>query len=98
MCFRIGKSMRPQRSFLLTCILRMTWHYPSGHANAGYTIAIVLAQMVPEKRAEIFARAQAFALNRVIGGVHFRSDIEAGRLSGTLIAAAMFRQRTSIVT
>ncbi|MGA2480652.1 MAG: phosphatase PAP2 family protein [Spirochaetia bacterium] len=66
--------------------------YPSGHANAGYVIAIVLAQMVPEKRAEIFARAQAFALNRVIGGVHFRSDIEAGRLSGTLIAAAMFRQ------
>ena len=66
--------------------------YPSGHANAGYVIAIVLAQIVPEKRAEIFARAQAFALNRVIGGVHFRSDIEAGRLSGTLIAAAMFRQ------
>jgi acid phosphatase (class A) len=66
--------------------------YPSGHANAGYVIAIVLAQIVPEKHAEIFERAQAFALNRVIGGVHFRSDIEAGRLSGTLIASALFRE------
>jgi acid phosphatase (class A) len=65
--------------------------YPSGHANAGYAMAIVLAQMVPEKRAELFARAAQFALQRVIGGVHYRSDIEAGELSGTLVASAMFR-------
>jgi acid phosphatase (class A) len=66
--------------------------YPSGHANAGYVLAIVLAQIVPEKRVELFERARQFAEHRVVGGVHFRSDIEAGRLSGTLIAAALFGQ------
>jgi acid phosphatase (class A) len=66
--------------------------YPSGHSTVGYVLAIVLAQIVPEKRAELFARAQEFAVNRVVGGVHYRSDIDAGRTCGTLIAAAMSKQ------
>lgn len=65
--------------------------YPSGHATFAYLNAVVLATMVPEKRAEIFARAETFAQGRVIGGVHYPSDVEAGKLSGTLIAAAMFQ-------
>lgn len=65
--------------------------YPSGHATFAYLTAEMLAQMVPEKRAEIFARADSFALGRVIGGVHYPSDIEAGKVSGTLIAAAMLQ-------
>jgi acid phosphatase (class A) len=66
--------------------------YPSGRSTVGYVLAIVLAQIVPEKCAELFARAQEFALNRAVGGVHYRSDIDAGRICGTLIAAAMFKQ------
>jgi acid phosphatase (class A) len=66
--------------------------YPSGHATVGYLLAIVLSQIVPEKRAQLFARAEEFAINRVVGGVHYRSDIEAGRLCGTLIAEEIFRQ------
>jgi len=65
--------------------------YPSGHATYAYLCAVVLANMVPEKRAEIFSRADLFAQGRVIGGVHYPSDIEAGKLSGTLIAAAMLQ-------
>ena len=53
-------------------------------------LAIILANMVPEKRAAIFDRGWDFALNRVIGGVHYRSDIEAGRIAATLIAGEMF--------
>ena len=59
--------------------------YPSGHATAGTAMAVILAQMVPEKKAEIFARGWAFAYNRMVGGVHYHSDIEAGRIAGTLI-------------
>jgi acid phosphatase (class A) len=66
--------------------------YPSGHATVAYVLAIVLAQIVPEKSAALFARAQEFAVNRVVGGVHYRSDIEAGRICGTLLAAALFNQ------
>lgn len=63
--------------------------YPSGHATTGYLFAAVLAQMVPEKRTEIFNRAQEYAHNRVLCGVHYPSDLEAGKLSGTAIAALL---------
>lgn len=61
--------------------------YPSGHSTLGYLSAIVLAYMVPEKKVEIFERAAQYARNRMVCGVHYRSDIEAGRIGGTVIAA-----------
>lgn len=67
--------------------------YPSGHASFAYLTAIVLAEMVPEKRAEIFARAADFAHNRMVGGLHYRTDIEAGRIAGALIAAQELQDR-----
>ncbi|VVD75073.1 Major phosphate-irrepressible acid phosphatase [Pandoraea pneumonica] len=63
--------------------------YPSGHATFAYLSAVILATIVPEKRADIFARAEAYAQGRAIGGVHYVSDVEAGKVSGTVIAAAM---------
>ncbi|HYA14593.1 MAG TPA: hypothetical protein VEF33_09675, partial [Syntrophales bacterium] len=45
----------------------------------------------PEKKAEIFARAGQYGYHRMVGGVHYRSDIEAGRISGTVIAAIMMQ-------
>jgi acid phosphatase (class A) len=65
------------------------WGYPSGHATQGYTSAILLAAMLPEKRTAIFARADGYAHNRIVVGVHFPSDVEAGRLAGTLIGASL---------
>ena len=41
--------------------------------------------MVPEKTAAIFDRAALFAHNRVVAGVHYPSDVEAGRISGAVI-------------
>lgn len=66
--------------------------YPSGHTTVGTLMGIVLSNMVPEKRAEIMARAWAYGENRVIGGIHFRADIEAGRIAGTVIAANIMAQ------
>lgn len=61
--------------------------YPSGHSTFGYLTAIVLADMIPEKKVEFFERADQYARNRMVCGVHYRSDIEAGRIAGTIIAA-----------
>jgi acid phosphatase (class A) len=66
--------------------------YPSGHATDATLMAIALSNMVPEKRAEIMARAADYANNRVVGGIHFRSDVEAGRIVGTVIAARLQTQ------
>ncbi|HYM60561.1 MAG TPA: phosphatase PAP2 family protein, partial [Thermoanaerobaculia bacterium] len=64
--------------------------YPSGHATGGTLMGIVLANMVPEKRREIMARAWEYGWNRAVAGVHYRSDIEAGRIAGSVIAQALF--------
>lgn len=54
--------------------------YPSGHATISRLFALILADLVPGRKKEFFARADAAALDRVIGGVHHPSDIEAGKL------------------
>jgi len=63
--------------------------YPSGHAAVGAMDAIILAQMVPEQRSALFARGWAYGDARVIGGVHFPSDVEAGRILGTMLVSVL---------
>ena len=53
--------------------------YPSGHASYGYVTAYLLRELVPERTDQLMARADDFARQRMVCGVHFRSDIEAGR-------------------
>jgi acid phosphatase (class A) len=64
--------------------------YPSGHTTWAICAAIVLSDMVPEKRAQIFARADEYAHNREVGGVHYPSDVAAGHLAGTALALELF--------
>jgi acid phosphatase (class A) len=59
--------------------------YPSGTAAFAYVAAILLANMVPEKAPAIFARAADWGHNRVVSGVHYPGDVEAGRISGSVI-------------
>ena len=63
--------------------------YPSGHSTFGTVDSIILANMLPEKAPQIYDRAEAYRLNREIGGVHYPSDVAAGRIAGTVIAAFM---------
>jgi acid phosphatase (class A) len=53
--------------------------YPSGHAAFAWSMAGVLSDLVPERRAELEARATEFARQRMICGVHFASDLAAGK-------------------
>ncbi len=62
--------------------------YPSGHASLGWAWALILAEMAPERANTLFARGLAFGQSRVICGVHWQSDVEAGRVIG---AAAVSR-------
>jgi acid phosphatase (class A) len=58
--------------------------YPSGHATFGTVCAILLADMVPEKREAIFARSRDYAHSRLVLGAHFPTDLAAGQIAGTL--------------
>jgi acid phosphatase (class A) len=67
-----------------------SYSYPSGHSTYGATTGFLLAAMLPEKRSAIYARINDYAHSRMVAGVHFRSDVEAGKLYGTAIAAVLF--------
>jgi acid phosphatase (class A) len=64
--------------------------YPSNHATTAMLYARILARMLPEQSRRIFARVAQYAKNRVICGVHYQSDIEAGERAGAVEAQAMF--------
>ncbi len=63
--------------------------YPSGHTTFGTVTGVLLAEMLPEKRGEIGVRINDYAYSRLIVGVHYRSDLEPGKIAGTLIANAL---------
>lgn len=54
--------------------------YPSGHSTDAHTLALILADIRPEKKTQLLSIARQIAFNREIGGVHYRSDTEAGYL------------------
>jgi acid phosphatase (class A) len=68
--------------------------YPSGHATFGTACGILLAEMFPEKRGELFARALQYGDSRIIVGAHYPSDVEAARLAGTVGAALLMQNAT----
>jgi acid phosphatase (class A) len=63
--------------------------YPSGHAAAGWTYALVLAEIAPERAAPILARGRAIGESRVVCGVHYVTDIDGGRTLATALVAAL---------
>jgi acid phosphatase (class A) len=65
--------------------------YPSGHATYGYVIAYLLSDMVPERREQLLQRAREFARQRMLCGVHFPSDVEAGRIGAVWLARRLLR-------
>ncbi len=68
--------------------LRASFSYPSGHAALGFGWALVLAELVPSRADAIVERGRDFTWSRVVCGVHYPSDVEAGR---TVAAAAVAR-------
>lgn len=54
--------------------------YPTGHGAGGWTLALVLAELLPSRADAILQRGRDFGDSRVICGYHFPSDVEAARL------------------
>lgn len=63
--------------------------YPSGHSAQAFLWAEVLSDVFPEYRTELLARAHQAAWGRVIGGVHFPSDLVGGRLLAEAVVEAL---------
>jgi acid phosphatase (class A) len=63
--------------------------YPSGHTAIGWGVALVLAEVVPERANPILARGYAFGQSRVVCGVHWQSDVNEGRVMAASAVARM---------
>ena len=63
--------------------------YPSGHSALAMTFALVLADLRPDLREQLLARASSVAGDRVLGGVHHPSDVEAGKELGAALHSEM---------
>ncbi len=66
--------------------------YPSGHSLQAFVRAGVLAEIFPERREALMARAQRAAWGRILGGVHYPTDDVGGRLLAEAIVKCLKTQ------
>lgn len=61
--------------------------YPSNHAAISAGMARILGHVFPAEKVRLDAHAEEAAFSRVLGGIHFRFDGEAGLELGRQVAA-----------
>lgn len=54
--------------------------YPSGHTTMGWGLALVLAEINPERQDKILKRGYEYGESRVIVGFHYQSDVDHARV------------------
>jgi len=63
--------------------------YPSGHSTGGMVTALVLAELYPDRAAEILAIGREIGWHRVELGKHYPTDVIAGRVLAMTIVRMM---------
>ncbi len=61
--------------------LAKSYDYPSGHATLGWTWALILTELLPDRATQILARGRAYGDSRFVCGAHNESAVEGGKLS-----------------
>lgn len=67
--------------------------YPSGHTHASWLVGMILTVIDPEHTEEIMKVAYEMGQSRVIVGFHYQSDIEAGRMAGSITFARLCAEK-----
>ena len=95
---RVKDRYKRRRPFLVDdgpiCVARdefivHSFDYPSGHSALGWVTGLILAELEPDRAAAILARARAYGESRIFCGVHNASAVEAGRIVGASVVAAL---------
>jgi 4-amino-4-deoxy-L-arabinose transferase-like glycosyltransferase/membrane-associated phospholipid phosphatase len=71
--------------------------FPSGHAVATFSLAVVLGRAFPKLRPLLFSLAFLICLSRLHVEAHFFSDVVAGAVGGILIGFCLLRFSTPIL-
>jgi acid phosphatase (class A) len=82
-----------QHPTLVTPLFEVSdFSYPSGHATGTQLQARILAKLFPQQAEALLKRARQIADSRVVAGVHYASDTEAGLALGDLLFAQIEAQ------
>ncbi len=63
--------------------------YPSGHTMASWLVGMILTAIDPEHTESIMKVAYELGQSRVITGYHYQSDVDAGRVSASILFARL---------
>ncbi len=69
--------------------LEKSFSYPSGHSTESMVLALVLAEVFPDKHDAIIAKARSIGWHRVQTARHYPTDIFAGRVLAQAIVKQM---------
>jgi acid phosphatase (class A) len=69
--------------------LEKSFSYPSGHSTESMVLALVLADLIPDKHDAILAHARLMGWHRVQIARHYPTDIYAGRVLAQAIVKQM---------
>jgi len=72
--------------------LEKSFSYPSGHSTESMVLALVLADLFPDRREAIIAEARTIGWHRVEIARHYPTDIYAGRVLARAIVHQMKKQ------
>jgi len=71
--------------------LEKSFSYPSGHSTESMVLALVLADLFPDKHDAIIAEARSIGWHRVQIARHYPTDIYAGRVLAQAIVKQMIK-------
>lgn len=63
--------------------------YPSSHSATGWTVALVLTELLPERAELILKAGYEYGQSRVIAGYHYQSDVDVARLAASACVARL---------
>ena len=64
--------------------LRKNGSYPSGHTILGWSAALLLSEINPERADTLLARGMMYGESRVIVGAHWQSDVDAAFVAASV--------------
>ena len=69
--------------------LRLNGSFPSGHTLLGWSSALLMMEINPDRATEIMARGYRYGENRLVVGAHWQSDTDAARLAASVAYARL---------
>ena len=63
--------------------------FPSGHTILGWSAALLLSEINPDRADQLVNRGYIYGESRVIAGAHWQSDVNAGYLYASVAYAKL---------